>query len=281
MPAAATQPTGKRSKRGRLSEGAPTKKTPQMIAQISEAISFGLTDEETCNFVGIDPDTLMLWKKDPEFFGAIKSAIAKRLVLRLKKIETGADGWQGCAWLTERLMPQRYSKPEILLSLNNSFNQTVNALSITISAEEAKRIEAEAAPIREEIARRVAAYRPGCGNGNGSGAHTVDIQAEPVEKPHEELAPIVRKEGDENSSAFWNLFASGASERFVDKATAILVTALIVSETLGAGRGHQAITAFKSEQPTVGDVLCVIDRLCGGSAGQQLVQRKAGYNASS
>jgi hypothetical protein len=35
-------------------------------------------------------------------------------------------------------------KPEIQISLNNSFNQTVNALSITISPEGAKRI-----PIKE------------------------------------------------------------------------------------------------------------------------------------
>ena len=63
-----------------------------------------------------------------------KGAIGTSLVLRLKKIEMGADGWQGAAWVTERLMPQRYSKPEVQISLSNSFNQSVSALSITISA---------------------------------------------------------------------------------------------------------------------------------------------------
>jgi hypothetical protein len=85
------------------------------------------------------------WKKDPEFYGAIKGAIATRLVLRLKKIEMGADGWQGAAWLTERLMPQRYSKPEVQISLQNNFTQSVNALTITISPEEFREIESEAA----------------------------------------------------------------------------------------------------------------------------------------
>ena len=145
MPAAPTQPTAKRSRRGRLSDGAPTKKTPEMLSRISEAVSLGLTDEETCNFVGIETDTLVRWKKDPEFYGAIKGAIATRLVLRLKKIEMGADGWQGAAWLTERLMPQRYSKPEVQISLQNNFTQSVNALTITISLEEFREIESEAA----------------------------------------------------------------------------------------------------------------------------------------
>jgi len=61
----ATRPNGKRSKRGRLSEGAPTKKTPEMLSRISEAISLGLTDEETCNFVGIEPDTWYDGKRIP------------------------------------------------------------------------------------------------------------------------------------------------------------------------------------------------------------------------
>jgi hypothetical protein len=41
--------------------------------------------------------------------------------------------------------------------------------------------------------------------------------------------PIVRKEGDENSSAFWNLFANAQDQdRAVDKATAISVAKTIV-----------------------------------------------------
>jgi hypothetical protein len=82
-----------------------------MVARIADAISLGLTDEETCALVGIEPNTLMNWKKDPEFLGAIKGAVAGRLVKRLQRIETGAPGWEGCAWLVERLL-LTYAKPE-------------------------------------------------------------------------------------------------------------------------------------------------------------------------
>ena len=51
--------------------------------------------------------------------GAIKSAVAARLVKRLERIESGANGWQGCAWLTERLLPTRVrSTGSADLSLN-------------------------------------------------------------------------------------------------------------------------------------------------------------------
>jgi hypothetical protein len=173
-------------------------------------------------------------------------------------------------------MPQRYSKPELLISLNNSFNQTVNALSITVSAEEAKRIEAVAEPVRQKVREMMAAYRPNLGNGNGHGHRTVDVQAEPVKKP-EELAPITSKDGSDKPD-FWFQFASGSGERAVSKEVAIHVASTIVNETVGRGIGNQAIVAFKSERPTVADVLAVIDRLCGGPAGWQYLQRKAGLS---
>ena len=58
------------------------------------------------------------------------------------------ENCQAISWLIECQFPIRFSKPEIEISLNNSFNQTVNALSITISAEEAREFEAQAAPSR-------------------------------------------------------------------------------------------------------------------------------------
>jgi hypothetical protein len=47
---------------------------------------------------------------------------------------------------------------------------------------------------------------------------------------------------------------------------------------LAAGSATQAIVAFKTEPITVSDVLAVIERLCGGPAGWQLLQRKAGLS---
>jgi hypothetical protein len=83
---------GKRSKRGRLGEGRPTKRTPEMVAKIAEAVAIGLTDEEASLLAGIDPDTMTEWRKDPELSGAIKRAGAQRLLLRLERIEAGEQG---------------------------------------------------------------------------------------------------------------------------------------------------------------------------------------------
>ena len=47
MPAAVSRPTGKRSRRGRLSEGAPTLHTKPLTDSIAESIFFGLTNEES------------------------------------------------------------------------------------------------------------------------------------------------------------------------------------------------------------------------------------------
>jgi hypothetical protein len=144
-----------------------------MVARISQAISFGLTDEETSALVDIEPETLRLWKKDPEFFGAIKKAVSARLVKRLERIEKGGNGWQGCAWITERLMPARYAKPEVQISLNSSLSPTHNGLTLTISLEEAERIEAEAAPIREAARKLLEEYER-----NRNGSHSVEARVE-------------------------------------------------------------------------------------------------------
>jgi len=81
-------------------------------------------------------------------------------------INARVDNWQALGWLVERQYYSRFAKPEVQISLNNSFNQTVNALSITISAEELREIEAEAAPSRERVRKMFEAYRPALRAGN-------------------------------------------------------------------------------------------------------------------
>ena len=102
------------SKRGRIAEGRPTKRTPEVVAKIAEAVAIGLTDEEASLLAGINPDTMTEWRKDPEFSGAIKRAGAQRLLLRLERIEAGEQGWQGTAWALERLYPHRFARPEVM-----------------------------------------------------------------------------------------------------------------------------------------------------------------------
>jgi hypothetical protein len=118
----------------------PTKQTDVVVTKIAASLALGLSDDEAATIAGINKVTLTRWKRDQEFCRKIKVAVSERLAKRLSRIESGADEWQGTAWRLERLYPTRFSKPEIQISLSNSFK---NALSITISAEEVKQIEAQ------------------------------------------------------------------------------------------------------------------------------------------
>ena len=50
----------------------------------------------------------------------IRGAVNERLMLRLKRIESGENGWQGCGWLLERLLPRQWAKPEILVAIQQN-----------------------------------------------------------------------------------------------------------------------------------------------------------------
>ncbi len=61
----------KKSKRGRVGEGRPTKRTHirNSSLKFAEAVAIGLTDEEAALLAGINPDTMTEWRKEPEFLG--------------------------------------------------------------------------------------------------------------------------------------------------------------------------------------------------------------------
>jgi hypothetical protein len=77
------EPAQSISKRGRVGEGRPTKRTPEVVAKIAEAVAIGLTDREAGLLAGVRHDTMTEWRKDPEFSEAIERATAQRLLLRL------------------------------------------------------------------------------------------------------------------------------------------------------------------------------------------------------
>jgi len=127
--------------------GRPSKRTPEITDQICDAISYGLTDEEVAAMVGIDDSTLTRWKKDPEFCGAIKRAVAIRKLDRLKRIESGAIGWQGTAWAMERLYPKEFSRPEVQLQ----YKAAEDAKQTGDSAQIVDWLNGEAPRIRELV----------------------------------------------------------------------------------------------------------------------------------
>jgi hypothetical protein len=64
-----SEPERKISKRGKVAEGRPTKRSPEVVATTATAIATGSTDEEASLVAGINPDTMTEWRKYPEFPG--------------------------------------------------------------------------------------------------------------------------------------------------------------------------------------------------------------------
>jgi hypothetical protein len=253
--------------------GRRTKKTEQTVKALMKAIATGAPYVICCRAVGIHFDTFMHWKSsDAKFASLVEQTAAKAALRLLGKIEEQAtNNFSACAWILERRFPELFSRPEVQLNLQTNFTQ--NNLSITISAAEAREIEEVAEPTRVKVREMFSRYKPGLGGGNGESVARVSSSGEKVVEP-----PIERKEGEENSAAFWLQFASGASDQIVEKGTAIYVAKTIVDEALGAGRGNQAIVEFKNEPVMISDILATIDRLCGGNpAGWQRLQRRAGF----
>jgi hypothetical protein len=247
-----------------------------MAEAILKVIATGAPYMICCSAVGLAYDSFMTWKReDSDFAARVEEASGKAALRLLAKIEKQADqNFAAASWILERRFPEIFARPEVQLNLIQQNNVTENHLSITISSQEVREIEAQSEPVRQKVSDMFAAYRPGAlGNGNGNGARTGELQSEPVEKQPEELAPITTKK---DQPEFWFQFASGSGERAVSKEVAIYVASTIVNETVGRGLGQQAIVAFKQEEPiTVADVLAVIERLCGGPSGWQHLQKKA------
>jgi hypothetical protein len=143
---------------------------------------------------------LLDWRnRDPEFDRALEQARLASVQERWEQImklgkgtEEKRGDWKALAWSLERTEASSFARPEVQLNLVQQNNVTENHLSITISPDEIREIEAEAAPSREKARKMFEAYRPGAvGQRQREGQRTVDVQAEPVKKP--DLTPIVRK----------------------------------------------------------------------------------------
>jgi hypothetical protein len=149
--------------------GRPTKRSPELVAQIAEAISFGFSNQETAELVGIRPTTLSIWHQIPSFSIAVKRAVLKRQIIRLKRIQDGTLGWQGTAWILERLNAVRYARPEVQIAINSSGNPDGSGTSIVIqlAPERVREIDSESVEIRDSVAKMLADYRPQSPNGNG------------------------------------------------------------------------------------------------------------------
>jgi hypothetical protein len=251
----------------------------------------------------------MTWKReDPKFAARVEEASAKAALRLLAKIEKQADqNFAASSWILERRFPELFSRPEVQLNLIQQNNTTLNTLSITISADEVKQIESQASLEREKARQMFAAYRQTTvdyGNDERN-QRIMDVEAEQVASKEAEpmsdedeavqqsvqqkfaqyrpeqstgRPPIVRKDGDERSQAFWSQFVDGDGARLVEKATALFTVKQIVLEAVGP-RYCQSVV-FEDEPISVRNVLRAIERF-SGPAGWQALNRKSGYIASS
>lgn len=93
--------------------GRPTKRTPETVKKLCDAIRLGASYADACGFAGVHFDTFNEWRKDfPEFSDAVKEAEGAGRVQLIAKIQKAAnDGnWQAAAWMLERRDPQNYGR---------------------------------------------------------------------------------------------------------------------------------------------------------------------------
>jgi hypothetical protein len=145
-----------------MRRGRPPKLTQALISKIAELFWLAFTDQQVAEFVGLHERTIRRYRAG-DLCPEIKKAEMAREMPYRKRIWDGVGNWCGAAWMLERKYPTQFAKPEIQLSFSNSYTQ--NNLSINISGAEAKQIEAEAKPVRDDVSSMFAKYRPGNGNG--------------------------------------------------------------------------------------------------------------------
>jgi transposase len=95
------------------SPGRPTKRTPETVKKLCDAIRLGASYGDACGYAGIDHDTFTRWRQDfPEFAAEVKEAEGSGRVQLIAKIQKAAnDGnWQAAAWMLERRDPQNYGR---------------------------------------------------------------------------------------------------------------------------------------------------------------------------
>jgi hypothetical protein len=91
-------------------EGRPTKLDEPMAARICEALSYGLTNDDVADLVGIHVTTLYDWFKIEAFAKRVAGAKATRKLERLRRVHNGDSGWQSACWLLERSDPQLWGR---------------------------------------------------------------------------------------------------------------------------------------------------------------------------
>lgn len=251
--------------------GRPSKLTPTVMAKLKEAFALGLTDDQAASVVNVSDVTLTMWKRNPSFLAEIQGAINERLMLRLRRIEAGDNGWQGCGWLLERLLPRQWAKPEVMLAVNNITNQTTNN-TLIVSAEIADGIESRMKSAAAKIDALFASRR------NGAKAPPEPIEAEAIEAEAIEMvaAPIMMPADDPPPAYWWSALSQGDNSRLITKEAATFVCKTLLREVLGALAAQNTKIKFENDPVTLGELHAKIQDLAGPRGWSALVKRGEG-----
>lgn len=89
---------------------AASKKTPEVLEAIINAVRNGAYAKHAAQAVNIDESTLYDWRNaDPDFDQAVKAAAAARTNEGIRAIaDHGERNWQAWAWLLERTQPEDF-----------------------------------------------------------------------------------------------------------------------------------------------------------------------------
>ena len=97
----------------------------------------------------------------------------------LAKIEKQADeNFSAAAWILERRFGENFARPEIQCNMLAQNNVTDNHLTIVISAEEAKQLNAEGEECREKVRTMLEDYQLGRSNGNQNANGSVSLEVQ-------------------------------------------------------------------------------------------------------
>jgi len=149
-----------------MPRGRPPSLTLAKQDRIAELIWLAYTDDQIACMVGIEKRTIAR-ARSGDLYPRIKKSALEYEEPHRRKFWEGQYLPAGVCWMLERRYPSQFAKPEIQLSFqHNSFTQ--NNLQINITRAEFKEIEAEATPVRENVKKMFAQYRPALpSNGHG------------------------------------------------------------------------------------------------------------------
>lgn len=97
--------------------GNPSKKTPERVARIIQAISIGCSDRTAAEVAGVEPVTFRTWcQHDPALKAQVNEARSKRKEMLIAHMVAGASG-HDAAWNAARLQTAlallRAHEPEV------------------------------------------------------------------------------------------------------------------------------------------------------------------------